>query len=154
MYYIITIMRLVVQRVKKAKVIRIKDKRIVGSIERGLFVLLGVKKGDTVKEAQVLADRLVKLRVMADSSGKMNLSVKDVGGKILVVSQFTLFADTSAGNRPSFMKAASPKKAEEIYDFFISHLKERGVGVASGSFGDYMQIEAFLDGPVTILLEK
>jgi len=98
-----------------------------------------------------LADKLSKLRVMADKEDKMNLSVADVGGEILVVSQFTLHADTSGGNRPSFINAALPNTAKEIYDHFVSELKSKGISIKTGTFGNYMQIEAVLDGPVTIL---
>jgi D-tyrosyl-tRNA(Tyr) deacylase len=144
-------MRLVVQRVEKAKVIRVSDQKIVGKIGRGLFVLVGFKKGDSEKDAETLAVKLSKLRIMSDKKEKMNLSVNDVGGKILVVSQFTLYADTSGGNRPSFIDAEEPKRARELYELFVSKLRETGISVETGSFGDYMKIEAILDGPVTIL---
>lgn len=144
-------MRLVVQRVKKASVSQVKTGNVVGEIGEGLFVLVGVKKGDSQKEALVLAEKLSKLRVMADDQGKMNLSVKDIGGEILAVSQFTLLADTSGGNRPSFINAADPIEAERIYEHFVAKLKELGLKVKTGSFGSYMQISCELDGPVTIL---
>lgn len=146
-------MRLAVQRVKSAKVRVAKTGEIVGKIGKGLFVLVGVKQGDVEKDAEVLAEKLAKLRVMADENGKMNLSVKDVKGEVLVVSQFTLYADTSGGNRPSFIKAAEPKLAEALYRLFVSRLKEKGIKVETGSFGEYMEIDAELDGPVTILME-
>jgi D-tyrosyl-tRNA(Tyr) deacylase len=145
-------MRLVVQRVKKASVTVKETGRVVGKIDNGLFVLVGVKKGDTKKEAEVLAGKLAKLRVMADKQGKMNLSLKDVGGEVLLVSQFTLQADTSKGNRPSFAKAAGPGLAKKIYEHFVAQLKNKGVKVKTGSFGEYMKIEAELDGPVTIII--
>jgi D-aminoacyl-tRNA deacylase len=144
-------MRLIIQRVKKAKVIRIDDKKIVGEIDKGLLVLVGFKKGDTEKDAEGLAEKLFKLRVMSDKEGKMNLSVQGVGGKMLVVSQFTLYADTKGGNRPSFINAEVPEKAEKLYDFFVARLKNLGIWVETGSFGDYMEIETILDGPVTII---
>lgn len=147
-------MRLAVQRVKSAKVRVAKTGKTVGKIGKGLFVLVGVKQGDVEKDAEVLAEKLAKLRVMADEKGKMNLSVNDVEGEILVVSQFTLYADTSGGNRPSFLKAAEPKLAEALYKLFVSKLKEKGIKVETGSFGDYMQIESQLDGPVTIIIES
>jgi len=143
-----------VQRVKKAKVLRqAQDKslEVVGEIEKGLFVLVGFKKGDSKKDAEGLAERLSKLRVMSDGNDKMNLSVKDVDGKMLVVSQFTLYADTSGGNRPSFVNAEVPEKAKKLYEFFINKLKEKEIETETGSFGDYMQIETILDGPVTII---
>ena len=137
-------MKLVVQRVKKAKVGKAK-------VGLGLLVLLGVGKGDSKKEAEILADKLSKLRVMADKKGKMNLSIGDVSGEILVVSQFTLHADTLGGNRPSFINAALPDVAKEIYEHFVSQLRGKGLSVKTGTFGSYMEIEAILDGPVTIL---
>jgi D-tyrosyl-tRNA(Tyr) deacylase len=144
-------MKLVVQRVKKAKVIRTEDKKVVGEIGLGLFVLVGFKKGDNEKEVEILSDKLSKLRVMSDKNDKMNLSTQDVGGSILVVSQFTLYADTVGGNRPSFINAEEPVKAKSLYELFITKLKEKGMKVETGSFGDYMEIEAVLDGPVTII---
>ncbi|KKT65961.1 MAG: D-tyrosyl-tRNA(Tyr) deacylase [Candidatus Woesebacteria bacterium GW2011_GWA2_44_33] len=144
-------MRLIISRVSRASV---KAKGgTVGQIAKGLFVLLGVKKGDTEKNAEELAEKLSKLRVMADKEAKMNLSVKDIAGEILVVSQFTLYADTSGGNRPSFIQAAEPEIAKRIYEKFVREVREKGIKVETGSFGDYMEIEAFMDGPVTILLE-
>jgi D-tyrosyl-tRNA(Tyr) deacylase len=143
--------RLVVQRVEKAKVIGVETDKVLGEIGIGLFVLVGIKKGDSEKGVESLAQKLSKLRVMSDKAGKMNLSVNDVGGSILVVSQFTLHADTSGGNRPSFIDAEEPEKAKKLYELFIAKLKENVITVETGSFGDYMKIEAVLDGPVTIL---
>lgn len=147
-------MRLIIQRVKKAKVTRVKGGEVVGKIDKGLFVLVGFKKGDSKEKAETLAAKLSKIRVMADENDKMNLSLSEVGGSVLVVSQFTLYADTSGGNRPSFIDAEDPVKAKELYDFFISKLREKGVKVETGSFGDYMEIETVIDGPVTILYEN
>ena len=144
-------MKLVVQRVEKAKVLRVSDQKIVGEIEKGLLVLVGFKKGDSKKDAEALAVKLSKLRVMSDDKDKMNLSVTDIKGQILVVSQFTLYADTSGGNRPSFIDAEEPKRAKELYEFFISSLQERNMAIQTGRFGDYMKIDAVLNGPVTIL---
>lgn len=144
-------MRLVIQRVSKTSV-KVGEK-VVGKISKGLFVLVGIKKGDGLEDAEVLAEKLYKLRVMADKEGKMNLTVSDVEGEFLVVSQFTLYADTSGGNRPSFIKAAEPAEAKKIYEYFLSKLKEKGAKVETGSFGEYMEIESLNDGPVTILLE-
>lgn len=146
-------MKLVVQRVKKAKVLRVSDKEVVGQIDKGLFVLVGFKKGDTEEVINQFADKLSKLRVMSDDKDKMNLSVNDAGGKILVVSQFTLYADTKGGNRPSFINAEDPDKAKKLYELFIEKLRSRGIEVETGSFGDYMEIETVLDGPVTIIYE-
>ena len=147
-------MRLVIQRVSKASVAVSESGKIVGKIGKGLFVLVGVKEGDTEKDSEALAEKLAKLRVMSDTGGKMNLSVKDVGGKVLAVSQFTLIADTSKGNRPSFIKAAKPELAEKIYNHFVEKLQKLGVKVETGMFGEYMEIDANLDGPVTLLLES
>jgi len=144
-------MKLVVQRVEKAKVIRVSDQKVVGEIGLGLLVLIGFKKGDTEKDVEMIADKLSKLRVMADKSDKMNLSVIDTKSSILVVSQFTLYAETSGGNRPSFINAEDPVKAKKLYELFINKLKEKDIKVETGSFGDYMKIETVLDGPVTIL---
>ena len=147
-------MRLVVQRVENAKVIKVEDGSSIGEIGKGLFVLVGVKKGDTEKDAEALVEKLSNLRVMSDTEGKMNLAVTDAGGRILVVSQFTLHADTSGGNRPSFINAEEPKRAKELYEFFVNSLRENGLTVETGSFGDYMKIEAVLDGPVTIIYSE
>ena len=145
-------MKLVVQRVNRASVL-VKGKTI-GKIGKGYLVLLGVKKGDGEKEADYLSERLAKLRVMADKNDKMNLSLKDIGGEVLVVSQFTLHADTKKGNRPSFVKAEEPKRAEELYEYFVDSLKNQGIMVETGKFGAMMRIDAELDGPVTILLSQ
>ncbi len=135
-------MKLVVQRVKEALVKTSKDNKVVGKIG----------KGDTLKDSEALAGKLLKLRVMADANDKMDLSLKDVNGELLVVSQFTLYADTSGGNRPSFINAALSGNAKRIYEHFVGKLKESGVKVETGSFGDYMEIETLLDGPVTIII--
>lgn len=145
-------MRLVVQRVSSASVS--VENKVVGKIGKGLFVLLGVRREDKKDCADFLADKLVKLRVLSDKEGKMNLSLKDTSASVLVVSQFTLYADTSGGNRPSFIKAGEPKLAENLYNYFVDKLKESGIKVETGRFGKYMEIEAHLDGPVTINFEK
>lgn len=147
-------MRLVIQRVKSASVSVVGENKVVGEIQKGLFVLVGVKKGDTGKEAEILANKLFKLRVMSDPQDKMNLSVADVDGEFLLVSQFTLYADTTGGNRPSFINAALPEEAKEIYNYFVDKVKTLGGKVQTGNFGDYMMIETTLDGPVTITLES
>lgn len=144
-------MRLVAQRVKKAQV-KVEGE-VVGKIDQGLFVLFGAGEGDKTEYADFLADKLVKMRIMQDEQGKMNLSVKDAGKEILVVSQFTLYADTSGGNRPSFIKAAKPEIARELYEKFVERIKKEGVKVETGRFGTYMEIESAADGPVTILLD-
>jgi len=144
-------MRLVIQRVKKAKVLS-KGKK-VGEISGGLYVLVGVGREDKVEYADFLARKLVNMRLLADASGKMNLSIKETGGEILVVSQFTLYADLSYGRRPSFIEAAEPNLARKIYDEFIQKIKGWNIKVETGSFGDYMLIESVADGPVTIILD-
>lgn len=144
-------MRALIQRVKKGKVAI--DGKTVGEIGKGMVILLGVKKEDTDKEVDFLAEKVANLRIMADKEGKMNLSIKDVGGEILVVSQFTLYGDASGGRRPSFIKAANPDLAKSLYERFIEKLKDYGIKVATGSFGEYMEVEIINDGPVTILLE-
>lgn len=147
-------MRLIVQRVAKAEV-KIVDKNIIsGSINHGLLVLVGVGKNDMKEVAVDLAEKLAKLRILSDSNGKMNLSLKDTNGEVLVVSQFTLYADTKSGNRPSFIDAAEPNLATEVYNHFVKCLKEFGLKIETGEFGSYMQIAAELDGPVTIILES
>lgn len=147
-------MKLVIQRVKSASVESIDSGKIVGEIGSGFLVLLGVKKGDDLKKADILAEKLAKLRIMSDKEGKMNLSIKDVYASILVVSQFTLYANTSGGNRPSFIDAALPDQARKIYQHFVEKLREKKLKIETGSFGDYMKIKAELDGPVTIILES
>jgi D-aminoacyl-tRNA deacylase len=145
-------MKLVIQRVSRAKVTKHDTLEVVGEIGLGLLVLVGVKKDDTENSADLLAEKLIKLRVMSDEKDKMNLSVKDVGAELLVVSQFTLYADTTGGNRPSFIEAEDGLTAKKIYDHFVEKLRTLGVKVETGSFGDYMDIEAILDGPVTIIV--
>lgn len=145
-------MRLVIQRVTKAEV-SVEDK-IVGKIDKGLLVLVGFKKGDTEKAAQALSEKLAKLRVMADDKDKMNLSILDTNASVLVVSQFTLYANTKDGNRPSFIEAEDPPRAEALYNYFINCLKDKNIKVETGSFGQYMKIDTELDGPVTIILES
>jgi len=144
-------MKLVVQRVSEARV-KVGDE-VVGEIGKGYLVLLGVGREDSEKKADELAGRLVKLRVMSDEKDKMNLAIKEAGGEVLVVSQFTLYADMSRGNRPSFVKAAGADLARDLYRHFVAKLIEEGVVAKTGRFGEYMRIEAELDGPVTINIE-
>ena len=146
-------MRLVVQRVNKAQVFVEGKEEAVGKIGNGLFVLVGVRKGDGLEKAEMLAEKLLKLRILADEQDKMNLSAKDVKAELLVISQFTLYADTSAGNRPSFIKADEPDSARKIYEHFVSKLKKSGLKVETGEFGAYMRIKTELDGPVTINID-
>lgn len=144
-------MKLVIQRVSNASVST--GGKVVGEIGKGLFVLIGVGQEDKPEVADALAEKLLKMRIMSDENDKMNLSIMDASGEILVVSQFTLYADTSGGNRPSFVKAANPDLAKEIYERFVENLRGSGLKVETGSFGNYMKIDAKLDGPVTIILE-
>ena len=144
-------MKAVVQRVKQTRLS--VDGKTVSEIPFGLTVFLGVKVGDTEKEAAYLAKKIAGLRIFEDENGKMNLSVKDVGGEVLLVSQFTLYGDASHGNRPSFTLAERPERAEPLYEFAVQELSSYGVTVKKGVFGADMKIEQFNDGPVTILLE-
>jgi D-aminoacyl-tRNA deacylase len=144
-------MRAVVQRVAGARVRVVDD--VAGEIGAGLCVLLGVARGDGHAEAERLAGKVARLRVFENEEGRFDRSLLDVGGETLVVSQFTLLADTAKGNRPSFTGAAPPEEAEPIYDAFCSALRELGLGVAAGVFGARMQVELTNDGPVTIILE-
>jgi len=145
-------MKLIIQRVTSGSVK--VDKEVVGEINEGLLVLLGVKKGDNFSVVDKLVSKLLKLRIMSDENGKMNLSIRDTSSQILVVSQFTLLANTKYGNRPSFIEAAAPEDAKKIYEYFVENLNQSGIDVQTGSFGSYMQINAHLDGPVTIILEE
>lgn len=146
-------MKIIIQRVLSAKVIEKETDKIVGSIGKGLFLLLGVRKNDTDANVDILAKKVLELRIMSDQNEKMNFSIKDARGEILVVSQFTLFANTNDGRRPSFIDAANPEVAKDLYEKFINKLKESGLIVENGSFGNYMRIESVADGPVTIILE-
>ena len=145
-------MKAVLQRVSRASVT--VDGQIVGQIGRGLMVLLGVEQGDTDVDAQQLADKAVQLRIFDDAEGKMNLALADVGGAMLVVSQFTLLGDCRKGRRPSFIQAAPPETAERLYETFIAAVGAQGIPVATGKFRAMMQVELVNDGPVTLLLDS
>lgn len=145
-------MRLLIQRVSEAKVE--VDKEVVGKIGNGFLVLLGVGQEDSTAEADFLVEKLCNLRVFRDENEKMNMSIKDIKGELLIISQFTLYADCKKGNRPSFIKAADPKIAEKLYEYFISKCKEKVTTVEKGIFGADMKVSLINDGPVTILLEK
>jgi len=145
-------MRAVVQRVSKASVS--VDGEVVGSIGRGLVVLIGVTQGDGEAEARFLAGKVANLRIFADDEGKFNRSAVDVNGEALVVSQFTLYADARKGRRPSFVRAAPPELAEPLIARFVSLLEENNLHVETGVFGAMMMVEIHNDGPVTIILEK
>ena len=145
-------MKAVIQRVKSAFVS--VDDKIIGEIAEGLLILLGVEQGDTVVDLNYMVNKTVGLRIFKDDNKNMNLSIQDVCGKALVVSQFTLCADTSRGRRPSFIKAANPEEAESIYKQFCEQLKANNVPVARGKFGAMMDVSLVNDGPVTILLDS
>ncbi len=145
-------MRAVLQRVSRAEVR--SGARVLGRIGRGFLVLLGVARGDTEADAAWMADRTLKMRVFADPAGKMNLALDAVGGALLVVSQFTLLADTESGRRPSFIGAAAPDDGKRLYEHFLSLARAADVKVESGEFGATMEVELVNDGPVTILLES
>lgn len=144
-------MKAVVQRVKRTRLS--VDGALISEIPFGLTVFLGVKTGDTEKEAAYIAKKIAGLRIFEDEQGKMNLSVKDVGGEVLLVSQFTLYGDASHGNRPSFILAERPERAKPLYEYVVTALEQYGIIVKTGVFGADMQIEQHNDGPVTILLE-
>ena len=145
-------MKVVIQRVKNATVT--VEEKIIGKIEKGFMVLLGVGKDDTEENANNLVNKICNLRVFEDEQNKMNLSLKDVDGQLLIVSQFTLYANCLKGNRPSFTEAALPEKAEKIYEYFIKKCEEKIKKVEHGKFGAHMEVTFTNDGPVTILLEN
>lgn len=145
-------MKLVIQRVSEAKVE--VNNETVGKIGQGFLVLFGVGEGDTKEKAEYLAEKLCNLRVFRDENDKMNLSIKDINGELLIVSQFTLYADCKRGNRPSFVNAALPDKANELYEYFIDICKKEVKNVQNGIFGADMKVTLVNDGPVTIILEK
>lgn len=145
-------MKLVIQRVKEAKVD--VNKETVGRIDKGFLILIGITHTDTKEKADYLVKKVSNLRIFEDENEKMNLSIKDVKGKFLVVSQFTLYADCNSGNRPSFTSAAKPEKANELYEYFCNKCEENGIEVQKGIFGANMKVSLLNDGPVTIILEK
>ena len=145
-------MKAVLQRVKRASVT--VDGKCVGRIEKGLLVLLGVSKDDTSADADYLADKILNLRIFEDSEEKMNLSLLDVSGEILVVSQFTLYADTRKGRRPSFIQAAPPEQANHLYEYLVSIFRTKLLRVETGKFQAMMDVELVNDGPVTIIIDS
>ena len=145
-------MKLVIQRVKNAKVE--VDKKVVGKIEKGFLVLVGITHDDTEKEADYLAKKLCNMRIFEDENEKMNLALKDVDGQLLIISQFTLYANCESGNRPSFTEAAKPEMAEKLYNYFCKKCEEYNIHVEKGIFGADMKVSLLNDGPVTIVIEK
>ena len=145
-------MKALLQRVSAASVSVAGE--VVGKIGRGLVVFVGVATGDTEKDARYLAQRTVNLRIFSDQAGKFNLSALDIHGELLVVSQFTLLADTKKGRRPSFTEAAPPAQAEQLFELFVDEARATGLKVETGRFQQYMQVEIHNDGPVTIMLDS
>lgn len=145
-------MRAVLQRVQHAQVV--VDGNVVGKIDRGFLVLLGVGKADTEDDARYLAGKIAGMRIFSDAEGKFNLALADIGGSVLLVSQFTLYADTRKGRRPSFIDAALPEPAEALVERCAHYLREAGIAVESGIFGAHMEVSLLNDGPVTILLDS
>ena len=145
-------MKILLQRVKQAEV-RVEGE-ITGKIGKGLLLLVGITHTDTEKEADYLAEKCVNLRIFEDESGKMNLSVKDVKGEILAVSQFTLYGDARKGRRPSFTSAAGPENANKLYEYFVEKLNQLGFKRQTGVFQEHMDVELINDGPVTMMLER
>ena len=145
-------MRAVVQRVKHSSV-KIENE-MVAQIQNGLLVLLGVARGDTAQDADYLANKIINLRIFEDPGGKMNRSLLETGGELLAVSQFTLIADCRKGRRPSFIEAADPEKATELYERFVNTVREKGVGIQTGRFRALMEVALVNDGPVTIIIES
>jgi D-tyrosyl-tRNA(Tyr) deacylase len=144
--------RVVLQRAKEAKVE--VDGNIVGSILKGYVLLVGITHEDTIEDVQYLAEKIARLRVFEDESGKMNTSILDVNGSILSISQFTLYGDTRKGRRPNFMNAAKPEYAEYLYNQFNCSLRNKGLAVETGKFGSMMDVSLINDGPVTLILES
>ena len=145
-------MKFVIQRVKNASVE--VEKRVVGKINEGFLVLIGVTHDDTKKTADILIKKLLNLRIFKDENDKMNLSLKDVGGELLLISQFTLYADCKKGNRPSFVKSAKYDIASELYEYVIDECKKTSIKVETGIFGADMKVSLLNDGPVTIILDS
>lgn len=145
-------MKIVIQRVANAQVE--VDKKVVGKIGKGFLVLVGITHEDTKENADYLVKKLCKLRVFTDENDKMNLSLKDVNGELLIVSQFTLYANCKDGNRPSFVEAAKPEQANELYEYFCSECERNDIKVEKGIFGADMKVSLLNDGPVTIIIEK
>lgn len=145
-------MKVVIQRAEDAKVF--VNQEIVGQIDHGLVALVGVTHEDTIEDVDYLAHKIVNLRIFEDEHGKMNLSLKDVGGSILSISQFTLYGDTRKGRRPNFMQAAPPKEAKKLYELFNQSVADKGINVQTGKFGEMMDVRFTNVGPVTLILDS
>lgn len=145
-------MKAVIQRVKYA-LVKV-DGVEIGKCNQGFLILLGVGNGDSKKDVEALVNKITKLRVFEDGEGKMNLSIQDVGGEMLIISQFTLYADCRKGNRPSFINAAPPAVSKPLYELFVEKIRETGIPVQCGEFGADMKVELLNDGPVTIVMES
>lgn len=145
-------MKVVIQRVKSASVA--VDGQTVGSIDKGFLLLIGIGKGDTSAEVCAVAEKISKLRIFEDENEKMNLALADVGGSVLAISQFTLYADCRRGNRPDFFNAAPPTEANELYELFVSEMVNKGIHTEKGIFGADMKVSLINDGPVTIVLDS
>jgi D-tyrosyl-tRNA(Tyr) deacylase len=145
-------MRVVLQRAKNAAVE--VDGEMTGQIDRGLMLLVGIKQGDTAEDVRYVADKVANLRIFEDEAGKMNLSLLDVGGSVLSISQFTLYGDCRKGRRPNFMEAAKPEEAETLYEQFNGILRDKGVTVETGVFGEMMDVRFTNEGPVTFIVES
>jgi len=146
-------MKVVLQRAKNASV-RVENEQ-VGAITSGLVLLVGIHEEDTKEDLEWICDKILKMRIFDDEDGKMNLSVRDVNGELLLISQFTLYGDATKGNRPSYIEAAGPEKAEKLYEQMIRYFKQNSdLNIESGTFGAYMDVQLTNDGPVTIVLDK
>ncbi|WP_243342993.1 D-aminoacyl-tRNA deacylase [Anaerococcus sp. AGMB09787] len=145
-------MRAVVQKVENSSVS--VDGELISEIDKGFMVLLAVKDSDTLEDLEYIKRKIAKLRIFEDNDGKLNLSIKDVGGEILLISQFTLYGDARKGNRPSFIESAKPDKAEEYYEIMIEELEKEGISVKAGKFQTHMKVSLINDGPITILLDS
>ena len=144
-------MKIVLQRVNSASVE--VDGKICGEIQKGYLIFLGVGHDDTEQDCERLAEKIIKLRIYSDENGKINLSLADVGGHLLIVSQFTLYADCRKGNRPNFIQAGSPEKAENLYNYFVGYCRNKGIKTKTGIFGADMKVSLCNDGPFTMIIE-
>jgi D-tyrosyl-tRNA(Tyr) deacylase len=145
-------MRVLIQRIARGSV-KVDQQYVANEIQHGLMIFLGIGKEDSEEKANLLAKKISNLRIFGDEDGKMNLSIKDIGGKAIVVSQFTLYADTKKGNRPSFINAGAPETADELVNYFAKSLRNEGIPTQQGEFGAHMMVELVNDGPVTIWME-